>query len=73
MIGLLLRMLLKSWVWLDIIGGLFARPLTTLMKNEKKFEWFEECEKTFRILKECLKGFQAGMGCQSPSLTQTCF
>ena len=31
-----------------------ARPMTQLLKKEKKFEWSVECEESFQILKECL-------------------
>ena len=31
-----------------------ARPMTSLMKKEKKFEWLEECDKAFQTLKEQL-------------------
>ena len=31
-----------------------ARPLTTLMKTEKKFEWFDKCEQAFVTLRERL-------------------
>ena len=31
-----------------------ARPMTTLMKKEKRFEWTDECETAFQILKERL-------------------
>nr|ADB85417.1 putative retrotransposon protein [Phyllostachys edulis] len=31
-----------------------TRPMTQLLKKEKKFEWSEECEESFQILKECL-------------------
>ena len=31
-----------------------ARPLTSLMKKESKFEWNEKCEEAFQTLKERL-------------------
>ena len=31
-----------------------ARPLTSLMKKEMKFEWTEGCERAFQLLKEKL-------------------
>ena len=31
-----------------------ARPMTTLMKKESKFEWDAKCEEAFQILKEHL-------------------
>ena len=31
-----------------------ARPMTQLLKKEKKFEWSEDCEASFQILKDLL-------------------
>ena len=33
-----------------------SRPLTTLTKKDKKFEWTPECQKSFDLLKETLCG-----------------
>ena len=33
-----------------------SRPLTTLTKNDKKFEWTLACQKSFDLLKETLCG-----------------
>lgn len=31
-----------------------ARPMTSLIMKEKKFEWSDKCEHTFKTLKEML-------------------
>ena len=33
-----------------------SRPLTTLMKKDRKFEWTSACQKSFELLKEALCG-----------------
>ena len=33
-----------------------SRPLTTLTKKDKKFEWTPACQKSFDLLKETLCG-----------------
>ena len=33
-----------------------SRPLTTLMKKDRKFEWTPACQKSFELLKETLCG-----------------
>ena len=33
-----------------------SRPLTTLTKKDKKFEWMPACQKSFDLLKETLRG-----------------
>jgi hypothetical protein len=42
--------------WLDIIEGILkiSKPMTKLLKKDKKFEWMPACEASFQELKKRL-------------------
>jgi hypothetical protein len=42
--------------WLDIIEGILkiSKPITKLLKKDKKFEWMPACEASFQELKKRL-------------------
>ena len=42
-----------SWILPHFIEGLskIAKPMTELLKKDKKYEWTEDCEKSFNKLK----------------------